>query len=112
MLVVISPSAATEAYQNNPLVSMKKPDMLADYFKPITGGANLFDMPENEWRPWRSVFNKGFNDQHLITLIPGMVKQSIRFCETLRYLAREGKMFQLDPVALRFMLDMIGQTIL
>ncbi|KAJ8062536.1 hypothetical protein OCU04_009064 [Sclerotinia nivalis] len=38
MLVVISPPAATEAFQNNQLISMKKPDMLANYFKPIAGG--------------------------------------------------------------------------
>ncbi|KAG9241616.1 sterigmatocystin biosynthesis P450 monooxygenase StcS [Calycina marina] len=112
MLIVISPAAATEAFQTNPLTSMKKPNMLADFFKPIAGGPNLFDMPEEDWRPWRIIFNKGFNEQHLITLVPGMVKQTMIFRESLTSFAREKKIVQLDPVTLRFMLDMIGQTIL
>ena len=112
MLVVISPAAATEAFQTNTLTSMKKPEMLADFFKPITGGPNLFDMPEKDWRPWRTVFNKGFNDQYLISLVPGMVKQTMKFRMTLVGLVKNNNMFQLDPVTLRFMLDMIGQTIL
>ena len=112
MLVVISPAAATGAFQTNTLTSMKKPEMLADFFKPITGGPNLFDMPEKDWRPWRTVFNKGFNDQYLISLVPGMVKQTMKFRMTLVSLVKKNDMFQLDPVTLRFMLDMIGQTIL
>lgn len=48
MLVVISPPAATEAFQSNHLTSMRKPDMLANYFKPIAGGPNLFDMEEED----------------------------------------------------------------
>lgn len=112
MLVVISPTAATEAFQTNSLTSMKKPKLLARYFKPITGGASLFDMPEPEWRPWRTVFNKGFNVEHLTSLIPGMVQQTATYCETLRSLASKGNVVQLDPITLRFMLDMIGKTIL
>ena len=112
MLIVISPAVVTEGFQNNTLTSMKKPDMLADFFKPITGGPTLFDMPEKDWRPWRTVFNKGFNDQHLITLVPGMIKQITKFRRTLMTFAKRRELFQLDPVTLRFTLDMIGQTIL
>ena len=112
MLIVISPAVVTEGFQNNTLTSMKKPDMLADFFKPITGGPTLFDMSEKDWRPWRTVFNKGFNDQHLITLVPGMIKQITKFRRTLMTFAKRRELFQLDPVTLRFTLDMIGQTIL
>lgn len=41
-----------------------------------------------------------------------MVKQCAQYCETLRELAKKGEMFHLDPVTLRFMLDLIGRTIL
>ncbi|PQE07815.1 cytochrome P450 protein [Rutstroemia sp. NJR-2017a WRK4] len=112
MLVVISPSVATEAFQNNPLISMRKLDMLAKYFKPIAGRPNLFDMQEADWRPWRTAFNKGFSTEYLTTLVPGMVMTCAQYCETLRLLARDGEMFQLDSVTLRFTLDLIGRTIL
>ncbi|KAJ8062537.1 hypothetical protein OCU04_009065 [Sclerotinia nivalis] len=50
--------------------------------------------------------------EHLTSLVPGMVKQCTQYCETLRELAKKSEMFQLDPVTLRLMLDLIGKTIL
>ncbi|KAL9039021.1 MAG: hypothetical protein Q9214_005047, partial [Letrouitia sp. 1 TL-2023] len=59
-LAVISPTAAIQATQTSG-ISCERPRLLERFFKPITGGPNLFDLSEKKWRPWRAVFNKGFN---------------------------------------------------
>ena len=69
-------------------------------------------MPEPEWRPWRGVFTKGFNNEHFVSHLPGMIEETKTYAETLRKFAKTGEMFYLDPVTLRFMMDMIGKTLL
>ncbi|CAG8949870.1 hypothetical protein HYFRA_00004198 [Hymenoscyphus fraxineus] len=111
-LAVFSPDTATSVTQTNPHICSQRPETLPDFFKPIAGGPNLFDMPESDWKAWRGVFNKGFNTEHCQSLVPGMVKQTLIFRETMREHARKGDIFYLDTTTLRFMIDMIGQTIL
>ncbi|CAG8983209.1 hypothetical protein HYALB_00004037 [Hymenoscyphus albidus] len=98
--------------QTNPHTCSQRPESLPEFFKPIAGGPNLFDMPESDWKAWRGVFNRGFNTEHCQSLVPGMVKQTLVFRETMREHARKGDIFYLDTTTLRFMIDMIGETIL
>jgi hypothetical protein len=58
------------------------------------------------------VFNKGFNNEHFLKLVPGMVKEINVYRETLRNHAKKGDMFYLDTTTLRFTMDLIGKTIL
>jgi hypothetical protein len=111
-MVIHSPTTAISVTQTNTLISMRKADLLPRFFKPIAGGPNLFDMPESEWKPWRAVFNKGFNNEHFLKLVPGMVKEINVYRETLRNHAKKGDMFYLDTTTLRCTMDLIGKTIL
>jgi cytochrome P450 len=111
-ITVVSPHAATQATQTNANLSMERPALLPRFFKPIAGGSNLFDLPEKDWKPWRTVFSKGFNADHVMSLVPGIVKETVVYAETLRGLARKGDIFCLDTTTLRFTMDMIGRTIL
>jgi cytochrome P450 len=111
-LAVISPNAAITATQPSQKLALNRPKLLPRFFKPITGGPNLFDMREPEWRPWRAAFIKGFNTEHFLSLIPSMVKETLVYRDTLRELARNGKKFDLDTITLRFTMDFMGQTIL
>ena len=111
-LTVVSPTTANQVTQGNPNISMGKPTLLPRFFKPIAGGPNLFDLPEKEWKPWRAVFSKGFSNDHILSLVPGIVKETVVYSETLRSLARKGEMFYLDTLTLRFTMDIIGRTIL
>jgi hypothetical protein len=83
-MIVVSPTAATQATQTNANLSMERPALLPRFFKPIAGGLNLFDLPEKDWKPWRAIFNKGFNTDHVMSLVPGIVKETIIYSETLR----------------------------
>lgn len=111
-LIIVTPKAAIQTIQTNVSTSMSRPILMPRFFKPIAGGPNLFDLPENEWRPWRAIFAKGFNAEHTLSLVPGMVKETLVFRETLRNLAQKGDMFLLDFKTLRFTMDLIGKTIL
>lgn len=112
MLIVTSPSVATQVAQTNTRLSHDRAPILKRFFKPIAGGPNLFDMAEQEWRPWRQIFNKGFSTEQVTNLIPHVLEETEIYKETLRTLARKGEMFYLDLVTLRFTIDIIGKTIL
>jgi len=80
--------------------------------KPFTGGLTIFDLDEAEWKPWRAVFNKGFHGDRIMSLVPGMVEETKVYAETLKDLAEKGEMCFLDPLTLRFAIDVIGKMIL
>lgn len=110
-LINVSPNVATQIHAN-PGMSMERPPLLPRFFKPICGGPNMFDLPEKKWRPWRAVFSRGFSADHIFSLVPGMVDETVTYCKTLHNLALKGDMFYLDPTTLRFTIDVIGKTIL
>lgn len=112
IIEVFSPTMAAAVLQTNYKIATSRPDMLPRFFKPIAGGPNMFDMAEPEWRPWRAVFSKGFNSEHFVSQLPGMIEETKIYVESLRDLALKGEMFYLDHVTLRFMMDMIGKTLL
>ncbi len=111
-LTVVSPNVAVQGMQTNSSLAVEKPSLLPRFFKPLTDGPSLFDMPEKEWKPWRATFNKGFSPDHILSLVPGMAKETSVYCSTLRKFAQKGDLVQLDPTTLRFTMDLIGRTIL
>jgi cytochrome P450 len=112
IMEAFSPTMAAAVLQSNYEIATSRPDILPRFFKPIAGGPNMFDMAEPEWRPWRAVFSKGFNSEHFVSQLPGMIEETKVYAESLRDLALKGEMFYLDLVTLRFMMDMIGKTLL
>lgn len=110
-LVVVSPNVANQKHAN-PAISMEKSNLLRSFFDPICGGPSMFDLPEKKWKPWRAVFTRGFSAEHTLSLVPGMVDETVVYCEMLRKLALKGDMFYLDTTTLRFTIDVIGRTIL
>jgi len=112
ILVVTAPNTGIQVTQTNSNLSSERPEFLRRFFAPIAGGPNLFDLDEAEWKPWRSIFAKGFNTEYVLSLVPGMVNETRFYMQTLRNFAREDKMFYLDDVTLRFTMDLIGKTIL
>ncbi|KAH8698046.1 sterigmatocystin biosynthesis P450 monooxygenase StcS [Phaeosphaeriaceae sp. PMI808] len=111
-LTVVSPAIGVEITQTNPKLTSERPYLLRRFLKPITGGLTIFDLPEKDWKPWRAVFNKGFHSERMYSLVPSMVEEVQVFARTLRGLAEKGEVCFLDPITLRFMIDMIGKTAL
>jgi len=108
-LVITSPHLANQV-ASNPAIALEKPDALRKWFWSITGGISIFDAPAKDWKPLRGLFNRGFSSNHMMTLVPAMVEETQVYCDILRKKAKKGGMFNMDPVNLRLMLDVIGQT--
>ena len=111
-LMVMEPGIAMQATQTAAPIACERPPKLNDFFKPLAGGPNLFDLAGKDWKPWRTTFNKGFSSDNLSSFVPGMVEETVKYRDTLMSLAQSGKLFQLDSVTLRFTIDFIGRTVL
>ncbi|KAF2870279.1 sterigmatocystin biosynthesis P450 monooxygenase StcS [Massariosphaeria phaeospora] len=112
IMITVSPQIGIQITQTNAALHSDRPHLLRRFFKPITGGPSLFDMDEKDWKPWRAVFNKGFHNVRTMSLVPGIVEETLTYAETLRGLAAKGEMCFLEPVTLRFTIDMIGKNVL
>ncbi|KAH7126605.1 cytochrome P450 [Dendryphion nanum] len=109
MLIVNNPEAAIQA---NQVHNLDKPPILHDLMTDLSGGPHMFMMPEKEWKPWRRVFNTGFSDGYILSLVPRIVEEVQTYTGMLRTHAKEADMFSLDEATLRLAFDLIGRTVL
>ena len=111
MLITTSPEIANQVCQTSKL-STEKPPTLIDWFKPLAGGPSLFDSNGHHWKSLRNLFSPAFSANHTLSLVPSMVECALEYCNTLRSHALANDVFQLDPVTLRFVMDLMGKLIL
>jgi len=105
MLAISHPQIAEQA------LLQPKHESLSGYLSPITGAHSLIYMEGKEWKKWRSIFNPGFSHSHLMTLIPGIVEDSLVFCDILQEHARKADVFRLEELATRVTVDIIGKLL-
>jgi len=103
MLAISHPQIAEQA------LLQPKHESLSGYLSPITGAHSLIYMEGKEWKKWRSIFNPGFSHSHLMTLIPGIVEDSLVFCDILEEHTRKADVFRLEELATRVTVDIIGK---
>ena len=58
------------------------------------------------------MFNPGFASGHLMTLLPYMVDMSVTFCEKLREKAKTGEIVEMEELATRLTIDIMGKIVL
>ncbi|KAF1978518.1 cytochrome P450 [Bimuria novae-zelandiae CBS 107.79] len=104
------PEGRDRNYADDPKLTSDRPELLRRFLKPIIGGLTIFDLDEKDWKPWRAVFNKAFHSERVFGLVPSMVDEIKVFAAILCDYATKGKLCFLDPVTLRFTIDMIGRT--
>ena len=68
------------------------------------------DGPEH--KRWRAIFNPGFSSAHIMTLVDGIVDDSLIFMEILGRHAKEQGIFSLEEAATRATVDIIGRVVL
>lgn len=69
-------------------------------------------MPEEQWKPWREIFNPGFSASYILEQVPHIVQEVLVYCEILREHAQKGEIFSLDETLLRLTMDIIGTVTL
>ncbi|KAL8828580.1 MAG: hypothetical protein Q9170_006540 [Blastenia crenularia] len=109
MLVVLDPIAAAQVTIKN---SLPKHRNTQDYVYPLLGNKNMVTLEGKEWKMWRGIFNPGFSSGHLMSLVAGMVSDTVLFTEILEDYAVKGAIFQLEEAATRLTVDIIGNVVL
>jgi cytochrome P450 len=64
------------------------------------------------WKRLRAMFNPGFANGHLMTLLPYMVDMSVIFSEKLRGKAKTGEIVEMEELAARLTIDIMGKIVL
>lgn len=110
-----------------PILYLFDPDMVAqvttDHVTPknpgikefmvhLAGEGDLVSSDGPHWKKWRSCMNPGFAAGHLMTLVPGIVDDSLVFVEKLAEHADKGEVFRLEEDATRLTVDIIGKVAL
>lgn len=65
-----------------------------------------------EWKRARSAFNPGLTISHLMTLVPGIVDDSMIFKQVLLNAADSGQILQIEVAARYLAIDIMGRAIL
>lgn len=85
-----------------------KPDEIKAAFHNLTGGPNLFTMPQATWKPWRAIFNPAFSGAQMLDLVPTILTEVEVFCKLLKQRAEKNDIFQLEDLTLRLTVDVIA----
>ena len=104
LIVISSPALSIQACQQHDL---PKPHVLDTFFRPLTGGDNLFIMNGSEWKRSRTIFNTGFNANYLLNQISHIIQSTSVYVEILRENAFKGNVFSLNEVTLWFIMNVI-----
>ncbi len=76
--------------------------LLHDYFLRITGGSNLFTMPEEQSKLWREIFNSASVASYILEPVPHIVQVFKVYCEILREHGRKSDIFSLGQNVAEF----------
>lgn len=109
MLVVSSPSTLYQIMQEHPLPQHQG---LRNFLRPLTGGLDLLSMNGPTWKKWRSIYNPGFSTNHLIALVPDIVRETLVFCDILQEHAERKIIFRMKPCTDNLAIDVIGKVVL
>jgi len=76
----------------------------------LLGKDNMVSLDGPKWKMLRSIFNPGFSASHLMSLVPYMLDLTLIFVNACREKAQTNELFQLDKVATRYAIDIIGKV--
>ena len=92
--------------------SLPKSYLANDYLHKLLGRNNMVSLEGEQWKALRSMFNPGFASAHLMTLVPYIIDQSLVFCAVLRESAESGALVEMEELATRLTVDIIGKVVL
>jgi cytochrome P450 len=106
---IVDPDVAMQATVQT---SLPKHEALVDAIGPLTGYHSLVSIEGKEHRRWRNIFNPGFSNAHLMTLVDGIVADGLLFMDILGKHAATGDIFLLEEAATRLTVDIIVRVVL
>lgn len=106
-VLVSSPKYAQQAE-----LILDRPDALLWSMHPVTGGPSVFATNSTEWRETRNLLLPGFKSNYISNQIVYATDEAETLIEVLRTKAESREMFQLDPVILKYMMNISGSSTL
>jgi cytochrome P450 len=82
------------------------------YLDKFLGTNNLVSLEGAHWKTLRSMFNPGFSAANIMTLADSIIDASLTFCDVLRGKAETNELFELEDVATRLTIEIIGKAVL
>jgi cytochrome P450 len=92
--------------------SLPKSPLETDFINKLLGDKNMVSAEGHNWKSLRTMFNPGFSASHLMTLVPYIVDASMVFHDIIQQKAETGELFQMEEVATRLTIDIIGKVVL
>jgi cytochrome P450 len=112
MVIVRSHEVAEQVSRATKLLphSLPKMPQVYEHMSHITGPSSILALAGEEWRLLRKRFNPGFASQHLLTFLPCILDQSLKFLDNLDKLTQSGKAFSLVHITSDLIFDVISSV--
>lgn len=112
LLCIMDPYLANQVI-SHPWTGAEKPHTLNSWFEPISGrgGLNLFTENGQVWKHNNNLFLPFFNNSNLDAALSVVVEKLAILRDTLRQKAQTRELFQLEPLTLALMNDIIGHVV-
>ncbi|KAL8798194.1 MAG: hypothetical protein Q9182_006867 [Xanthomendoza sp. 2 TL-2023] len=108
-LVVASPETLAQITTEHVL---PKFPAIKDFLFPLANGKDIVSMDGAEWKYWRNMFNPGFSANHLMKLVPDIVRETTVFCDVLHDHADKRDIFKMKHLTDNLAMDVIGKVVL
>lgn len=107
MLVILDPEMANQA---TVAPNLPKDPIVTNFLDMLLGSQNMVGMEGAAWKKVRAMFNPGFATGQLMKLVPYIVDMTIVFRDVLNEKAERGEVFEMEEVATRLTVDVIGKV--
>ncbi|OBT65131.1 hypothetical protein VE03_04759 [Pseudogymnoascus sp. 23342-1-I1] len=112
LMVVVSPDVAAQVVQNQGMPFLKHP-VLNENFGRAIGVRGMVGQEGEQWKELRTMFNPGFSQANLLSMVPMMVEETTIFVDRLSKIAAgDGFIEDTDSLAAAVTVDIIGQALL
>lgn len=108
-LIVVNPQAASQLTKSH---TAPKPTSVSAALASLTGGPNLFTMPDDHWKFWRSIFSPSFSAAQMLVQVPAMLSAAKVFHDILCEMTESRSLIRLEEATFRLTLDVIGSVLL
>lgn len=109
MIMITDPAVALQTQVGSP--DFARHPFNLQYLRGIAGTKGLFSTSGVEWQRQRSWFAPAFSFANLMSLVPGMIEESLVFKEKLTKYAVSGETFPMNEATLRLAIDFIGRSV-
>lgn len=109
MLAVFHPDMIAQFCQDP---SMPKSPLLHSIFKDFTGCQDLVCSDGDHWKRWRTIFNPGFANKNILSLVPSFIEEIQIFKDNLLKIAASDNVVSLITPATKATCDIIGRAVL